>query len=378
MKGTVHRIVFLSAAVLLSIGTMAYPAGIDMREGEWRISSETSMNMKGMSMPPMVDESTYCLTREDPVPKGKKESECRVVRHRVIGNRVSWRIECKEGEGEGEITYHGTTYKGFFKMKSTGSGETMTMDMKLAGKYLGPCPKGQKSGPTGKTAERMKMAEEMSARGRADAEKGKAQAEQAQAQAKKAHEEQLALSRKAEEIVKRTKVPAEDPGSFAQEGFAIKRECTEALGNNVPEPGYYRLKIEKATEMPGNMYHLDKVQYEEILLDGKSPVPGRMQPNGTAAVKCGKGKITWTFSEGEAAGKGGIVYKGKSIDGATRNTVGHESGKKVTEVVKVSGQWIGGRDYSSRAGGDTGGAATGTLKDKLKNPVKGIRNLFGF
>jgi hypothetical protein len=56
-------------------------------------------------------------------------------------------MECKKAEGEGEITYRSSTYKGNFRMKMVEDGQTMKMNMKLAGKYLGPCPKGQKSGP---------------------------------------------------------------------------------------------------------------------------------------------------------------------------------------------------------------------------------------
>lgn len=393
MKMPVHRIAFLFAAVLLSIGNMAYPAGIDMKEGEWRISSEASMKMEGMSMPPVVDESTYCLTRDDFVPKGKNEEECRVVHKKVSGDTVFWRIECKNGKGEGEITYHRTTYKGKMRMTAVDDGQKMTMDIKLSGKYLGPCPKGQKSGPTGKTAQRMEAAEKMAATGRAEAEKGRAQSEKAMAEARKAQAEQAALARKAEDLVKHTKVPGEDPGAFVQDGFAITRECGNAIGSNAFEPGYYRVKFEKATEIL-NSYRLDKARNDEIKLDEKSPVPRSMLPGGKAAVKCGKGKITWASSDGNVTTKGGIVYKGKSFEGAARSTLTHESGKKIVEVVKVTGRWVGGRDYSSRGGEgagagagasgrgytaqDTTGGATGTLKDKLKNPVKGIRNLFGF
>ena len=47
-------------------------------------------------------------------------------------------------KGEGEISYRGTTYDGAIKMKMVEDGQTMTMNTKLAGKYLGPCPKGRK------------------------------------------------------------------------------------------------------------------------------------------------------------------------------------------------------------------------------------------
>src|SRR3972149_1346312 len=152
MKNVVRHTVVLFALVLLCAAGYAHSAGVDVKEGEWELSHETSMKMGAMSMPATPGKSTYCLTREDLVPKTEKDKDCRIVKHKVVGNTVSWRIECKKSEGEGEITYRGATYKGNFRMKTVEDGQTMTMNMKLAGKYLGPCPKGMKSGPTGGSA----------------------------------------------------------------------------------------------------------------------------------------------------------------------------------------------------------------------------------
>jgi hypothetical protein len=152
MKNIARQAVVLFVLVLLCAAGTAHPAGVDMKEGEWEISSETSMAMEGMSMPPMANKSTYCLTRKDPVPKSERDKECRIVDQRVTGNKVSWRMECKNGEGEGEISYRGTTYGGYFRMKMVEEGQAMTMNTKLAGRYFGPCPNGRNSGPTGETA----------------------------------------------------------------------------------------------------------------------------------------------------------------------------------------------------------------------------------
>jgi hypothetical protein len=95
-------------------------------------------------MPPTASKSKYCLTREDLVPKEEKDKECKIVKQKVTGNKVSWRMECKKAEGEGEISYRGTTYSGFFKMKMVEGGQAMTMNTKMEGRYLGPCPKGRK------------------------------------------------------------------------------------------------------------------------------------------------------------------------------------------------------------------------------------------
>ena len=144
MKNVARHTVVLFALILLCVAGTAHSAGVDMKEGEWESSTETSMAMGAMSMPPMTGKSTYCLTREDPVPKSERDKDCKIVKQTVTGNKISWRMECKKGEGEGEITYRGTTYNGFFKMKMVEEGQTMTMNTKLAGKYLGPCPKGRK------------------------------------------------------------------------------------------------------------------------------------------------------------------------------------------------------------------------------------------
>ena len=53
-------------------------------------------------------------------------------------------MECKKTEGEGEISYRGTTYKGFFQMKMVEDGTDDDDEHEDCGKYLGPCPKGQK------------------------------------------------------------------------------------------------------------------------------------------------------------------------------------------------------------------------------------------
>jgi hypothetical protein len=144
MKNLARQILVLFAVVLLCSGGTANSAPVDMKDGEWEVTSETSMTMGTMSMPSMTSKMTHCITRDDPVPASEKEKDCKVVDQKVVGNTVSWRVVCKDGEGEGEITYRGTSYKGTFRMKMAEGGETMTMNTKLSGKYLGPCPKSKK------------------------------------------------------------------------------------------------------------------------------------------------------------------------------------------------------------------------------------------
>ena len=384
MKNVVRQTIVLFALILLCAAGTAHPAGVDMKEGDWEISSETSMAMEGMSMPSRANKSTYCLTQEDLVPN--KDKECKIVKQKVTGNKVSWRMECKKGEGEGEISYRGTTYDGFFKMKMVDEGQTMTMNVKLAGKYLGPCPKGQKSGATGETAKQM------------------AAGQQAAVQAQQLQAEQEALRKKCEEFVKRTAVPADDPGMCEQDGFTRSKECEEKFGKLNLEYGQYEITIEVANRISSSC-GFSETKRKTFCLNMDDPVPQELRPGRQVRkVKRGKDKITWRESSESGETMGGIVYRGTSFEGVVIQKIRPGSGMEHLQVTKVTGRRVGvgdcpkevdsadvGRGYTAKKqGGDPakkkegdpakkkeGDSATHT-DNILKNPVKGIRNLFGY
>jgi hypothetical protein len=378
MKNVARHTVILFALILLCAAGTAHPADVDMKEGDWEISSETSMMMEGMSMPSMANKSTYCLTREDPVPKSEKDKDCRIVKQKVVGNTVSWRMECKKGEGEGEISYRGTTYNGFFKMKMVDEGQTMTMNMKLAGKYLGPCPKGQKSGATGETAKQM------------------AAGQQAAVQAQQLQAEQEALRKKCEEFVKRTAVPAEDPGGCEQVGFTRSRKCEEQVGKLNLEYGQYEITVEEASRISSSCA-LSETKRKTFCLNMDDPVPPELRKGRQVRkVKHSKDKITWRESYEGGEILGGVVYRGTSFEGVVIQKSRTGSDMELLQVTKVTGRRVGvgdcpkevdsadvGRGYTAKKqGGDPaknkeGDSATHT-DNILKNPVKGIRNLFGY
>ena len=383
MRNVVRQSVVLFALILLCAAGTAHAAGVDMKEGDWEITSETSMTMEGMSMPPMANKSTYCLTREDPVPRSEKDQECRIVNQKVVGNTVSWRMECKKGEGEGEISYHGTTYKGFFRMKMVEEGQAMTMNMKLAGRYLGPCPKGQKSGATGETAKQV------------------AAGQQAAAQAKQQMAEQEALRKKCEEFVKRTAVPAEDPGGCEQEGFTRSPKCEEKVGKINLEYGQYEITVEEASRISTSCV-LTETKRRTICLNTDDPVPQELRKGRQPRmVNHGKDKITWRESYEGGEISGGVVYRGTSFEGVAIQKSRAGSDTELLQITKVTGRKVGvgvctkergpgatGRGYSSRPrGGDPttqtdnmkkGGDSATHTDNILKNPVKKIRNLFGY
>jgi len=371
MKNFVRHTVVLFAFLLLSAGATAHSAGVDMKDGEWEISSETSMTMGGMSMPPSVSKSTYCLTREDPVPKSEKDKECRIVKQKVTGNKVSWRMDCKKAEGEGEISYHGTTYRGFFKMKTVEDGQAMTMNMKLAGKYLRPCPKGQKSGPTGETAKQAAVANEAVAKG------------------KKQQADMEAQKRNAEAFLKNTAVPPDEADACMQRGFRWTTGCEEKVGKLNLQDGEYAISVEEANRF-GTGATLAEVKRKTVSVGENDPVPqDLLAGQSVGTVKRGKNRITWSGSREGVETMGGVTYRGTSFEGVVRTETNAGPGGKMLQVRKVTGKRIGeakravgrpvqGRDYSAKPReGEGGDSAVGEHKI-LKNPIKGIKNLFGF
>jgi hypothetical protein len=374
MKNIVRHTVVLSALIFLFGAGTAYPAGVDMKDGEWEISSQTTMDGMPIQMPPSAAKSTYCLTREDLVPSKEQDKECRIVDQKVTGNKVSWRMVCKKSEGEGEISYRGTTYNGFFKMKMVEDGKTMTMNMKMSGRYLGPCPPGQKSGPTGETAKQMATGRQAAAQ---------AQQQQAEIQA-----EQAANAKKGEALIKRSVVPVEERGACAQAGFGRTPECEGKTGDLNLKEGEYEITVERGSRV-GTTYTPVGTERKTVCLSADAPVPGTLGAGRPSTVKRGKERITWAEAAGGRTTKGGILYRGNSLEGAVTTTMDLGSGQQSLSVVKVTGSRIGdgdcvgGRDYSAKRGGEDpakrGGGDSGTHTDNiLKNPVKGIRNLFGF
>jgi len=364
MKNVMRQAVVLFALILLCAAGTAHPAGVDMKEGEWEISNETTM--EGMPMPPQASKSTYCLTREDLVPKSEKDKECRIVKQKVVGNKVSWRMECKKSEGEGEITYRGATYNGNFRMKMADEGQTMTMNVKLAGKYLGPCPKGQKSGATGETAKQMAAGQQAAAQ---------AKQQQAESQA-----ELAANAKKGEALIKRSVVPSEERGACAQEGFGRTPECEGKTGDLNLKPGEYEITVERGSRI-GTTYTPVEVERKTVCLNEDEPVPGVLGAGSPAHVKRGKERITWTDAAGGRTTNGGIMYRGNSLEGAVTTTMDLGSGQQSLSVAKVTGNrtgdgnCVGGRGYSAKKKGGDSAPGEGKI---LKDPVKGIRNLFGY
>lgn len=137
-------------AVLISLVWLT-TAQAELKEGLWEVT--TQAEMKGMParmaahMPAVTVKQ--CITKKDPVPqpsKKEKGQECKITDQKVIGDTVTYTIECKDKDSlvvtSGKTTYKGNSFEGASttRIKNKGQKE-MQMSNRMTGKYLGPCPK---------------------------------------------------------------------------------------------------------------------------------------------------------------------------------------------------------------------------------------------
>jgi len=133
---------FLCAATFFS-ATAA--SGLDMNEGDWKVTMTTTMQGMPFQMPPQTYSMTQCVTKEDLAPRNSNKKDCVIKDQRLVGNTFYWKVVCdnksSKTEGEGTITYSGASYTGNINARVTDmrGGTTMTILTKLSGRYVGPC-----------------------------------------------------------------------------------------------------------------------------------------------------------------------------------------------------------------------------------------------
>lgn len=134
-----RRLVLALAGVLAVAG--AGVAAPNIQDGLWEVTARMEMPGAPMAMPPV--RVSYCLTRDNPVPPAAQGQQCRLVRSSTQGDTVSWTMQCRgpEGEGEstGQITYRGTTFDGEATTVMKAGDETMKMVTRMSGQRIGAC-----------------------------------------------------------------------------------------------------------------------------------------------------------------------------------------------------------------------------------------------
>jgi len=117
-----------------------------MQEGNWEITMKMDMAGMPFAMPPMT--VTHCYTKEDvkdsskTIPStSKKKDDCETKDVKVAGNKVTWKIQCKDGStGTGEMESQKTSYSGMMTFeKPDKKGGTSKIVYHMSAKRLGDC-----------------------------------------------------------------------------------------------------------------------------------------------------------------------------------------------------------------------------------------------
>ena len=133
---------FAALVILLAIFSISFAGSVpDIKEGEWEMTKQINLPGMGMEMPPK--KFTQCLTKKDLIPQNYQSGqECKISDKKVVGNTVTWNLQCTGGhggdmKGSGELTYAGKSLKGKVELK--GAQPNMTMISQISGQRIGDC-----------------------------------------------------------------------------------------------------------------------------------------------------------------------------------------------------------------------------------------------
>lgn len=125
-------------ALLLLIAPVAF--GQTEPGHSWDIT--TSMEMEGMKLPGQKQQVCVADKAEGPDAMSGDDKRCTISDVKTSPGRYSYKVNCPDGSGTGEMIYHGKdSYTS--KMTITADGETMVMVSE--GRRGGPCDAKQKS-----------------------------------------------------------------------------------------------------------------------------------------------------------------------------------------------------------------------------------------
>ena len=149
-------------------------------------------------------------------------------------------------EGEGEVTYSGSSYKGTMAMKMIEkSGKAQNMKMNLSGRRIGECTDKDKRTVSVGGREVQQMDSAQVERMRAEA------VTKAQAESEKRQKEQKARW----EALAALPVPEEDPGSCVLSGENFQDpNCESKVGKLNLKPGEWEITTQEGVEQMGHPY----------------------------------------------------------------------------------------------------------------------------
>lgn len=379
MTRKVTVVLFSAILFLGGSSTLSFAAGTNAQEGEWENTTEMKMEGVSFAIPPVT--VRHCVTKENLVPEGsQKGDQCKIKDQRIVGNKVTWSVECvgkdTRSESQGEITYSGDNYKGTVKTKFTDkTGKTMASTGTMTGRRIGEC--------TDKTKRTVWV-------GGREVQKPDPvlmeQAKKAQEDYEKYQKEQKA---RWEELA-RISVPEEDAGSCAlsAENFNDPN-CESKVGKLNLNPGEWEITTQEGVDQMGNPVVSDPKKTTQCLTL-ESPMISAIEKSAERKAARSSQKITWILNKTSPAKmdeRGGIIYKGDTLEGVILRAEQYGGSAKIVRKTKISGHRIGdgktclakgraytskGREFTSKKRGILPGAG------ELPNPAKELRKIFGF
>ncbi len=382
---TMKRVqIYISAAVFMICAMSAARqsgAAINVHEGEWETAMEMKMEGMPVAIPPV--KARQCITKDNLVPRQKEENKnCKIKSQKVVGNKLTWTAECVERgstyESHGGITFSGDSYKGNITITSKDeSGKTMVSTGVLSGRRIGECTDKDKRTVTvgGKEVQQMDPAL-------------LEQARKAQAEAEKSQSENKIRSAE----FSRLAVPVEDPGAcvLSDKAFADSAECGKKVGKLNMNPGEWEITMVQATKTVGD-YVVGSPEKRTECLTFDSMVPSGAKGGAEVSEKKRtSGKITWKYRQTSYGStvdeRGGITYKGNSLEGVVVKTQTVQPDSMIEYKTKISGKRIGDgiclkqkRDYTSQKRDYTSQkrSTIPSTKDLGTDTIKKLKGLFG-
>jgi hypothetical protein len=124
-------------ALMMILTLAAWSNDVAFKPGEWSIT--TTVEMPGMSMPPMT--FNQCLKKDNYIPAQNPQQQegCKVIESTFDGSTARWKMECEGVETVGSMTFSTESFSGQSSMKMNMNGTTMTTKSTMKGRYVGPC-----------------------------------------------------------------------------------------------------------------------------------------------------------------------------------------------------------------------------------------------
>ena len=141
----VARAIFVVTFAMLACGSAAAQVGGKAdpqgKDELWDVTSKMEMPGMPMAMPPQT--RRVCVEKGNDAGTIPKNDGCTVVDTKRVGNKFTYRMECKKGKDDyvatGETTSGGSGYQGTMRMAGKMDGQSMEMSMAYSGTRVGNC-----------------------------------------------------------------------------------------------------------------------------------------------------------------------------------------------------------------------------------------------